>query len=310
MKVLWDLNSAGGLVGRPVLSVGNFDGVHLGHQAILKQTIRLAHSMNRPPVVLTFEPHPQKVFKGEEAPPLLSTLPQKLRLFEGLGIAATLVCPFDERIYQHTADEFFSEVLVRKLSAIHLVEGVDFTFGRGRSGSPDLLQRLGRAHRIGVTIVDPVKFESQPISSSRIRACIRGGDVAKARALLGRPYRVEGKRTVGMGRGRTLGYPTINLLPENELVPAVGIYAVQGECDEEVHLGAASLGFNPTFEGDRFSFEVYLIDFKREVRNDRVDVLFFERLRDEIAFGRREDLVAQIEADVTQVRTIFRGYET
>ncbi len=306
MRLLWDLDVAREALDHPVISVGNFDGVHLGHQAILGETIRLSNSMNRPSAVLTFEPHPQKVFGGEKAPPLLTTLSQKMRLFEQLGVSATVVCPFNETIYRYTADQFFSEILVAKLAVGHLVEGADFTFGRGRTGSSDLLKRLGREHGVGVSIVAPVAFEGERVSSSRIRTWIQEGEVAKARSLLGRPYEVEGKKVTGMGRGKTLGYPTVNLTVENELLPAKGIYAVQVQINQGVFLGAASLGFNPTFEGDHFSVEVHLLDFQEDVGDEQICVLFYEKLREEVKFDREQDLIQQMAADVNHVRRIFR----
>jgi len=307
MRVLWNLDPVKEILFQPVLTVGNFDGVHLGHQAILRETIRLARAMNRSPVVFTFEPHPQKVLKRDEAPPLLTTLPQKIRLLESLGIEASIVCPFDEKVYQYTPDQFFSEILVARVEPAHLVEGEDFTFGKGRTGSPELLKRLGREHGVGVTVMDSVIFEGETISSTRVRACIREGNVAKARSLLGRPYAVEGTRIRGKGRGRTLGYPTVNLTPESELLPAIGIYAVQVELDQRLFLGAASLGFNPTFGGNHFSFEVYLLDFKGDMMDKEVRVLFYKRLREEIRFDSGEELIHQMETDVAQVKEIFRG---
>lgn len=307
MKVLQDLNSMREMIGRSVVTVGNFDGVHLGHQAILRETIRRARDMNLPAVALTFEPHPQRVFKGKEAPSLLTTLPQKIDLLEAFGISATIVCTFDQSIYQYSADQFFSEVLVARLGAVHVVEGRDFTFGRGRTGSPELLVKLGNEHGVRVTIVDPVMFEGERVSSSRIRTYIVEGNVAKARSLLGRPYEVEGIKVSGRGRGRTLGYPTVNLTPENELLPAIGIYAVESVCDGRTFLGAASLGFNPTFGGDQFSFEVHLLNFEGRVRDTRIRVRFHKWLRDEMKFDSPQDLIDQIGADVVHVRELFRA---
>ncbi|NIQ39874.1 MAG: bifunctional riboflavin kinase/FAD synthetase [Proteobacteria bacterium] len=305
MKIFRDLDLAKETLGRSVLSVGNFDGVHLGHQAILKENIRLARTMDCASVVLTFEPHPQKVFRGGEAPPLLITLSQKLRILQELGIAVTIICPFDERIYNYSAEEFFAGILKAKLGVAHLVEGEDFTFGKKGTGSPELLKKLGKEHGVGVTIVDPVVLDGERISSSRIRTCIQGGDVLQARSLLGRPYAVEGRKIRGKGRGRTLGYPTVNLRVENELLPAIGIYAVQVELKERLFPGAASLGFNPTFEGDDFSFEVYLLDLEGEVNSEPISVLFHERLRDEIKFNSDRELIHQMEIDVGKVRSVF-----
>jgi riboflavin kinase/FMN adenylyltransferase len=306
MRVLWDLDSAMEALNHPVLSVGNFDGVHRGHQAILREVIRLSNLMNRPSAVLSFDPHPQKVFLGSKAPPLLTTLPQKIRVLGELGIDAMIICPFNEKIYQYSADQFFSEILVNQLGAVHVVEGEDFTFGKGRTGSPELLKRLGKQHGVGVTIVAPVIFEGERVSSSRIRTWIQDGDVAKARSLLGRPYAVEGKKVTGRGRGKALGYPTVNLVAENELLPAIGIYAVHVELNQKAFLGAASLGFNPTFEGDRFSFEIHLLDFEGEVEDERMTVLFYRRLRDEKRFDTDRELIRQMEADVNDVKRILR----
>jgi riboflavin kinase/FMN adenylyltransferase len=306
MKVFWNLDSARKAIEEPVVTVGNFDGVHRGHQAILEVTIQQAQEQRRPSVVLTFDPHPQKVFNGAEAPPLLTTLSQKIGLFEDLGIAATIVCPFTEEIYRYTAEEFFSEILVGRVHVSHLVEGLDFTFGKGKSGSPHLLKRLGQAYGVIVTIVDPVVHHGEKISSSRVRAGIKKGDVTEARRLLGRPYAVEGQRVPGRGRGRKLGYPTVNIAAENELLPRVGVYAVTCEWEDGVFPGAASLGFNPTFEGDRFSFEVHLIDFRGEIKSNRFRVFFYERLRGEKKFHRVQDLTDQIGRDVLSAREILR----
>ncbi len=306
MKVLWSLNLVRENFDHPVLSVGNFDGVHRGHQAILREVIRLSNLMNRPSAVLSFDPHPQKVFLGSKAPPLLTTLPQKVRFLGKLGIDAMIICPFNEKIYQYSADQFFSEILVNQLGAGHVVEGEDFTFGKGRTGSPELLKRLGKQHGVGVTIVAPVIFEGERVSSSRIRTWIQEGDVAKARSLLGRPYAVEGKKVTGRGRGKALGYPTVNLVAENELLPAIGIYAVHVELNQKAFPGAASLGFNPTFEGDRFSFEIHLLDFEGEVEDERITVLFYRRLRDEKRFDTDRELIRQMEADVNDVKKILR----
>lgn len=306
MRVFNDLDSVKEALVRPVVSVGNFDGVHLGHQAILREVVRLSEEMNRPAVAFTFEPHPQKFLMGHKAPPLLTTFSQKMRLLENLGIATAIICPFDENLYRYSAEQFFSEILVRKVGVAHLVEGEDFTFGRGRSGSPELLEKLGMKYGVGVTIMGPVIFEGKPVSSTGIRALIQEGNVTKARTLLGRPYTVEGEKVRGKGRGRTLGYPTVNLSVENELLPPIGIYAVQVQFGQRTFSGAASLGFNPTFEGDHFSFEVHLLDFGEDIVDEPMSVLFYEKLRDEVKFDSDQELIRQMEADVSQVKRFFR----
>lgn len=289
-----------------VVAVGNFDGVHRGHQAVLKQARRLANGLGRPLVCLTFEPHPRTLFQPDRPVPRLTPAPMKARLLEALDFDAVLEQPFDRDYAAYSAEAFVAETLVRDLGASHVVVGFDFQFGAKRSGDAAYLAEEGGRHDFAVTIVEAKDDESgQIISSSRIRNLLSEGDVAGAAQLLGYRWTVEGAVGHGQKLGRQLGYPTANMKLESDLLRH-GIYAVRmTRASGALHGGVASFGRRPTFDDGAPLFETFLFDFDGDLYGETVDVSLFAFLRGEERFESAAALVAQMDRDAETARAIL-----
>jgi len=301
MKVFHGLSEATELAGSAV-ALGNFDGVHLGHQALF----RLAAGLGRP-AALTFEPHPGKVLQPELAPKLITTLSRKLELFAACGLEATVVVPFT-KAYAATSAQAFEASLLEGLRVAHLVVGQDFTYGARRMGTVESLRHAAHARFAQLHVVEPVTVEGVVASSSRIREYLLEGRVGAARALLGRAFDLDGVVIRGDGRGRTLGWPTANVETEAEIQPGSGVYAVRvrlGTSESSPWRGgAANVGSRPTFGGSAVSVEVHLLDYSGDLYGQRVRVQFLERLRPEQRFGSVPELTAQIRRDVEAARAV------
>jgi riboflavin kinase/FMN adenylyltransferase len=294
----------------PVVAIGNFDGVHRGHAYLFQQARQLARSIaaDAESVVLTFEPHPAKVLAPTFAPPLISTLARKLELIEQQGLDVTVVQPFDRAFAARSPIEFVDEVLVGGLGAKHVCVGHDFTFGRKREGTIGLLEELGRARGFGVTVVPAYSVDGIVCSSTKVREFVLEGRVDGAQLLLGRDPEVEGEVIRGDGRGRTIGVPTANVRPDNELLPKNGVYAGWGEWDGGERAGAAiNVGTNPTFvaAGHPVSIEAHLLGVDRDLYGKRLRLGFMKRLRAEERFPSAEALIAQIRKDIEAARSLW-----
>ncbi len=301
--VFHDLPPGAASFSRTVVTIGNFDGVHLGHRAILTRVIHRARELEAQAVAVTFEPHPLKVLRPEMDLPLLTTPEQKIDLLAAAGLAAVVVLPFNREFAALPAREFVQRYFLERLRVREVVVGHDYCFGRGREGNIDLLKDMGQRHGFTVQVVWAVEADGAVVSSSLIRAMLRLGKVEEAARLLGRPYGVVGRVVQGKGRGaKLLGVPTANIRPENELLPATGIYAVRVRRGEETLLGAANIGTCPTFENGEFSLEVHLLDFSGDLYDENLGVEFVARLREERRFPSIEALAAQIHADIAAAR--------
>ena len=296
-----------------VIAIGNFDGVHRGHQAVLGEALELAQSRGVPAIVLTFEPHPRSVFNPDK--PVFRLTPPSLRarLLEALGFHCVVEYPFDREFSTTSAETFVKSILVDWLGASQVVTGVDFHFGKGREGGPAFLMGAGERHGFGVTLIDPFRDEgAEIISSSRIRTLIAKGDVAEAAGLLGYRYTVEAEVFKGQQLGRTIGFPTANmeLAPEAELKP--GIYAVRfRRADGTLYDGVASFGYRPTVSSDGAAWlETYIFDFDGDLYGETCSVSFFGHLRDELKFDGLDPLVAQIRRDEEEARALLSGVRT
>lgn len=292
----------------PAVTVGNFDGVHLGHRELVARTVSEARGAGGTAVVLTFDPHPARLLTPARAPRELTTLPQKEELLAGLGIDRLAVVPFTRELAALPADAFVRDVLVGALGARIVVVGEPFRFGHRKQGDVARLAALGGELGFAVRALAPVLQGGEPVSSSRVREALRVGDVGTARALLGRPHFVDGRVVRGDGRGRTLGVPTANLEPENEVVPARGVYA--GRCrlaDGAERLAVVNVGRRPTFGGGRIRVEAHLLDFDGDLDGTRIRLVFEARLRGERRFAGPEALVAQIRRDVARARALVSG---
>jgi riboflavin kinase/FMN adenylyltransferase len=305
VRVQRNLTSAPGV---PVaLTIGNFDGVHRGHQAMLSRLVEAAEDLRLPPVVLTFEPHPREFFAPAGAPPRLSTLRAKLDLFRAYGVAVTYVARFNARLASLTAGEFVHDVLGRGLNAHWVLVGDDFRFGRGRAG--DLAFLRATARRFSVEAMRTIDVDGERASSTAVRTALAAGDLAHAAALLGRNYAITGHVAHGDKLGRNLGFPTANV-PLRLTPPLTGIFAVR------VHglpggprSGVSSVGVRPTVKEDgKPLLEVFMLDFNETIYAKRITVEFLHKLRDEVRFPDLAALTRQIERDVTDARDFFAAH--
>jgi riboflavin kinase/FMN adenylyltransferase len=293
---------------RTVVTIGNFDGVHLGHQAILGRVLKRARELEAQAVAVTFEPHPLKVLRPGLDLPLLTTPEQKIARIEASGLDAVVVLPFTPEFAGLPAREFVQRYFLERLRVREVVVGHDYCFGRGREGNIDLLKEMGRVHGFSVQVVWAVEVEDAVVSSSLIRAMLRLGKVEEAARLLGRNYEVAGRVVKGKGRGGAiLGIPTANIRPANELLPGTGVYAVRALRAGRNLLGAANIGACPTFENGEFSLEVHLLDFSGDLYGEDLQVEFVARLRGERRFPSIEALAAQIHADITAALRTLTG---
>jgi riboflavin kinase/FMN adenylyltransferase len=283
------------------VTVGSFDGVHLGHQAVLQEIDRRARAAGRASVLVTFDPHPLEVVNPDAAPPLLTTGPERLEILAQSPLDYVLILRFDRQLAGLPPESFVRDILLERCGVRELVIGHDHGFGRGRSGDVETLRRLGAREGFEVDVVEPVDFGGQHVSSSRIRRAVAGGDLLTARAMLGRPYGVVGRVGEGERRGRLLGVPTINLteLSPRKLLPPDGVYAVAVEWRGGRVGGMMNQGSRPTFQDGRRTLEAHLFDFDGDLYNEWVRVEWVERLRDIERFPSVEQLQQQLERDRT-----------
>jgi riboflavin kinase / FMN adenylyltransferase len=285
-----------------IVALGNFDGFHLGHQAVVGRAIERARAEGRPAIVATFDPHPVRYFKPDLPPFALTTLGQRQRLFDQAGADAMLVFRFDAELASVHAREFVTDWLVRRIGAAGVVTGEDFTFGNRRSGDVPFLQAFGPAHGLSVDAVAPVR-EGEAISSSRIREALANGDCDTATRLLTRPFAVEGLVEHGDKRGRAIGYPTANLSMGQYLRPRYGIYAVRGRLEDgRVLDGAANMGVRPMFDPPKELLEPYFFDFSGDLYGQRIEVEFVSFIRPEAKFDSLDALTTQMEADCGEAK--------
>ncbi|HZP39952.1 MAG TPA: bifunctional riboflavin kinase/FAD synthetase [Candidatus Binatia bacterium] len=306
MRVIRHLVRQPERIGRVVLTLGNFDGVHLGHQAIVRRAVERARAIGGRAVALTFEPHPLAVLAPEQAPPIIQPLRDRLVLLRELGVETTVLQRFTRTFAALEPEAFVRDFLLRRLELRHVVVGYNVSFGRARAGSAATLQALGGALGFGVDLVGPVEVAGERVSSTRLREVLRAGDVAAARRLLGRPYALRGRVVAGDRRGRTLGFPTANLhVRPALLLPPDGVYAVEVEVAGARRPGVLNVGVRPTFDGRRRTIEAHLLDFDGDLYRAWALARFVERLRGERAFAGPEALRAQIAADVEHARRVL-----
>lgn len=290
-----------------VLALGNFDGVHRGHAELAHRAASLAGELGSRPAAFTFEPHPRSVFRPEE-PVFRLTSPQlKLEWLADAGLPQVFVLPFDRDIAAIPAESFVDDLLIGRLGAAGLVCGYDFHFGKGRTGSPEMLQAHGLAAGIPVAVVPPYSWQGEPVSSTLIRTALETGDVARAAEFLGRPWLARGLVSHGDKRGRELGYPTANMQLARDCRLRHGIYAVRMKIDGVWHDGVASFGRRPTFDDGAPRLETFVFDFSGDLYGQRVDVAFVDWLRGEEKFDSLPALIAQMDADSARARDILAG---
>ncbi|MFO7173242.1 MAG: bifunctional riboflavin kinase/FAD synthetase [Bacillota bacterium] len=308
------------------VAIGHWDGVHRGHQAIIRNLVAGARAAGGQAVVMGFHPHAMAVLRPTEAPRQLQTVPERAETLAALGVDVHLVLPFTRELADTPPEEFVDEVLIRGLRARHVMVGFNFTFGRGGEGTAETLRELCRRHGVPVTVCPPLRVGGETVSSTLVRYLLAAGEVERAGELLGRPYSLSGTVVPGDRRGRLLGFPTANLaLAEGRQLPGEGVYAVRvrvlppdrhylpppgwpGDGEGPVYGGMANIGRRPTFGGEEVRVEVHLLDFCGDLYGQRLQVEFIARLRPERAFSGPEALRAQLEADAAASRAILAEY--
>lgn len=289
-----------------VLALGNFDGFHLGHQAVVGRAVQRGAHERRPVIVATFDPHPVRFFRPDTPPFRLTSLDQREQLFAAAGADAMLVFSFDADLAATDAEEFVARLLGERIGASAVVTGEDFTFGRGRGGNVDLLREVGAAHGIAAETVAPVSLDGEAVSSSRIRSALQAGDPGTATRLLTRPFAIAGEVVHGDKRGRSLGWPTANVELGPYLRPAYGIYAVRVRLDDDSeHDGVASLGIRPTFDPPRELLETVLFDWNGDLYGRTIEVALHHYLRPEERFDDLDALKAQMDSDGARARELL-----
>jgi riboflavin kinase/FMN adenylyltransferase len=288
---------------RGAVAIGNFDGAHLGHAALVAELVRQARRVGGPAVVLTFDPHPLNLLRPEQIPPLLTTTADRAACLHDLGADEVVTLRTTSSLLHLSAAEFFEQVVRHRLDARAMVEGPNFGFGRGREGNVEMLNEMCRHAGISLDVVPPLLLDGSEVSSSRIRAALLAGEVEEARRLLGRHYRLRGLVSAGQRRGRTIGFPTANIRGVATVVPGEGVYAVRAQTHSgQTWPGAANIGPNPTFAEQEQKIEVHLIGFEGDLYGEELAVDFIRRLRDVRPFPNVEELVAQLHRDVEKAR--------
>lgn len=305
MKIIRGAKNLVQKLSHPVLTLGNFDGVHLGHQAIFKKVVNRAKELDGTSMAFTFEPHPLKVLAPERSPRLLNTFHAKMRLLEAAGIHVVVCAEFNREFADQHPQDFAKNVLVDVIGVKEVYVGYDYAFGKGREGSIESLAAMGAAHGFVVGVVEPVRIDGNVVSSSLVRERVTGGNMEGARTLLGRYYSIEGNVVHGASRGHSLGFPTANIHTSNELLPALGVYAVLASVAGRTLRGVTSIGVRPTFGGGPVSIEVFLFDFHDDLYGKHMEVFFLKRLREERKFPDSESLIRQMHADVTEAKAVL-----
>ena len=292
-----------------VITIGNFDGVHIGHQALFHEVIEKAETIDGTSIAMTFEPHPMRVLKQNGHPPLITLYEQKAELIGRTGIDVLICVPFSKAFASLTADQFIKDLLVNKIGMKAIVAGEDYSFGKNREGNIAMMKSYALDCGFEVIVANWIKTPkgiTDRISSTRVRELVTDGHMTKAEKMLGRQYQIRGQVVTGRDRGgKLLGIPTANINLHDELCPKTGIYAVTVECRGNQHNGVANIGYSPTFEDHVFTVEVHILDFDDNIYGEKIRVNFIKRIRDEIKFSSISELIEQIKKDIAAAREIF-----
>jgi riboflavin kinase/FMN adenylyltransferase len=311
MKVLHGIDKIERKFHNPVITIGNFDGVHIGHLSLFQRVKELAETMGGESIIITFYPHPIKVLSPSNGPPLITSHEQKVQLIEEAGIDVFLVIEFTREFANMSAHDFVHEIIHSKIGARAVVVGPDYRFGHKREGDIPTLTRMGKELNFEVYVVPDISINGVEVSSSTIRGFVTAGELRRAREMLGRDYQVAGRVIRGRDRGgRLLGFPTANLQLIDELTPKPGVYATEVLIEGRLYEGATNIGYSPTFENGAFSVETHVLDFSGDIYGKIIQVRFIERLRDEKTFSGPEELSQQIKKDVDRAREILAKHRS
>ena len=307
MKVIRGSQNIKDKVKNPILTLGNFDGVHLGHREIFRRVVERAKEIEGTSIVYTFEPHPLRIVAPSRTPPLLTTFRKKMQLIEKSAIDIVVCADFTKRFADQHPRDFARDTLSGKIGVKEVFVGYDYTFGKGREGTIAYLKKMGEEFGFRVSVIDALTIDGEIVSSTLLRDTIEDGKVEKAKGLLGRHYSIEGRVVDGFKKGSVIGFPTANIDTSYDLIPHTGVYTVKTLLDEEIYDGVANVGFNPTFHRDRLSVEVHIFNFSSNIYGKEIEVFFIKKLRDEVEFTSADELRIQIERDVDSARKILKG---
>ncbi|SHJ44534.1 bifunctional riboflavin kinase/FAD synthetase [Tepidibacter formicigenes] len=301
MKIVKDLKKIN-LKNNTVVTIGNFDGVHIGHQNIINKTISIAKEKNLKSILFTFSNHPINFFVNDSIKNLM-TIQEKYNFIKNMGIDIVLPIPFNESIIKLTPDEYIEEILIKRLKVKELIIGHDFKFGKNRGGNADFLKKVAQIYDFNVRVIEPIKIENIRVSSTYIRKLLEEGNIKRVRKFLGREYNINGVVVHGKKVGRKLGFPTINLkVDEDILIPKIGVYRTKVKIENDFYDGATNIGYTPTIQNKNFSIETYIIDYNGDLYKKEVSLYFIERIRDEIQFKTIEELRNQMKNDVEKIK--------
>jgi riboflavin kinase/FMN adenylyltransferase len=314
MKIIDNLESITQPFKNAVITIGNFDGVHIGHQALFHEVIEKADAIDGTSIAMTFDPHPIRVLQKNNNPPLITLIEQKTELIERSGMEVLICIPFTKQFASLTAEDFIKSLLVDKIGMKAIIVGGDYTFGKNREGNLAVLKSFASQLGYEVIVADWIKAAqnvSDRISSTKIRELVMTGNLEPASKMLGRHYQIRGRVVKGRDRGgKLLGIPTANINLQDELCPKTGIYAVTVEYNHRIYKGVANIGYSPTFDDNEFTVEVHLLDFTENIYDEKIRVNFIERIRDEKKFADISELKEQINQDIKAAGKILAAYNT
>ena len=303
MLLITDLNNLSAKISNSIITLGNFDGLHLGHQELIRMIIGRAKETGAVSIVVTFRPHPLKILAPEKCPPLISIYEEKIRLFEELGIDVLVKIPFTLDFAAMPPEDFVKNILCGKLGAKEILVGANYRFGKGRQGNVQTLREFGKKYGFSVNEVEQVSLMGEVISSTKIRDLLKNGEVEHASRLLGRNYAISGIVVKGDGRGRALGFPTANIAPKHAIIPADGVYAVRLFVRDRSYEGIANIGSRPTFNKQGLTIEVNVFNFDEDIYGEDISLYFIKRIREEKKFESVDALIQQINADIQEAKT-------
>jgi riboflavin kinase / FMN adenylyltransferase len=291
----------------PILTIGNYDGIHVGHRRIIELVKERAASIDGTSMLMTFDPHPLQVLRPDQELPSITPLSKKIELINETGIDVLIIVPFTQEFGLMEAEDYIKRILVDHLKVKGVIIGYDFRFGRGGRGDVALLKAYGSECGFSVDVVEQISIEDEKVGSNRIRLLVRNGDVAGANRLLGRPYALGGQVVSGMSRGREIGFPTVNLRTDHNLVPGNGVYVTQVEFGDRKYGSVTNIGYNPTFGNTERTIETFILDFQGSLYGETITLHFMRRIRDEAKFESVQALVQRITADVAEAKEYFKN---
>ena len=309
MEIFYSLEAASKFCRVSVVTVGVFDGLHIGHQAVIQQVLNQAAKSKLSSLVLAFHPPPLAFLAPEKCPPTLTVISKRIEILQHLGVDTVIFARFDANLQKMPPDHFVREILLGQLRAKQVVIGYEWQFGKGRTGNVENLQKLGTQYEFGVVVVGPTELHGLPVHSTRIREAIATGKLNLAAQLLGRRYSILGKVVTGAGLGRKLGFPTANINAGNQMLPPNGVYAIQAKLGKCMFDGVLNMGRRPTFDGVKFQIESHLFGVKDMFYDKEIEIFFVEKIRDERTFPNQGALVQQIQQDIVTTQTILKQQE-